>query len=139
LKEQSSVEKTVRNKGPVATSSSRQNLKESKSQSKVIKIETPEESRLATDAYTQIGLPSFYKLDKLSYNRSEIADILSNHFESVFVKESSGSLPVFETRTEVSFGIERVLNKINNGEIVKRLKILRRVNQWARPNPPDGS
>ena len=75
MKEQSSVEKTVRNKGPVATSSSRQNLKESKSQSKVIKIETPEESRLATDAYTQIGLPSFYKLDKLSYNRSEIADL----------------------------------------------------------------
>ena len=62
---------------------------------------------------------------RLTVNRSEIADILSNHFESVFVKESSDPLPVFEARTEVSFGIERVLIKINEGEIIKRLKNLK--------------
>jgi hypothetical protein len=71
----SPAEKTVRTTGPIATSSSRRNLKESKSQTKVIKIETPDESRLATEAYTQIGLPNFYKLDKLNYSRSEIADL----------------------------------------------------------------
>ena len=36
---------------------------------------------------------------RLTVNRSEIANILSNHFESVFVKESSDLLPVFEERT----------------------------------------
>ena len=50
--------------------------------------------------------------EKYTVDTSEIADILSNHFEPVFVMESS-SLPGFETRTQVCFGIERVLNKIN--------------------------
>ena len=50
---------------------------------------------------------------RLTVDRSEIADILSNQFESVFVKDSLEPLPDFERRTGVSFGIERVLNKIN--------------------------
>ena len=62
---------------------------------------------------------------RLSVDRSEIADILSNQFESVFVKESLEPLPDFERRTGVSFGIERVLNKINENEIVRRLKSLK--------------
>ena len=41
---------------------------------------------------------------RLTVDRSEIADILSNQFESVFVKESLDSLPEFERRTSVSFG-----------------------------------
>lgn len=39
------------------------------------KIETPEESKLATEAYTQLGIPHFYKLDKHTYNRGEVADL----------------------------------------------------------------
>ena len=62
---------------------------------------------------------------RLTVDRSEVADILSNQFESVFVKESLEPLPDFERRTGVSFGIERVLNKINENEIVRRLKRLK--------------
>ena len=62
---------------------------------------------------------------RLTVDRSEIADILSNQFESVFVKESLEPLPEFERRTSVSFGIERVLNKINENEIERRLKSLK--------------
>ena len=40
-----------------------------------MKIETPEESRMAVEAYTWLGLSNFYKLDKQSYSRSEIADL----------------------------------------------------------------
>ena len=35
------------------------------------------------------------------------------------------TLPEFEKRTNLSFGIERVLNKINEHEIEKRLKTLK--------------
>ena len=48
---------------------------------------------------------------RLTVNRSEKANSLNNHFESVFVKESSDPLPVFEARTEVSFGIERAIKR----------------------------
>ena len=37
--------------------------------------------------------------EELTVDRSEIADILNGHFESVFIKESRGSLPEFENRT----------------------------------------
>ena len=46
------------------------------------------------------------------------------HFESVFIKEPPGSLSDFENRTNVSFGIENVLFKINELEIEKRLNRL---------------
>ena len=46
------------------------------------------------------------------------------YFQSVFVKESMGTLPEFEKRTNISFGIERVLNKIDEHGIEKRLKTL---------------
>ena len=36
-----------------------------------------------------------------------------------------GPLPNFEKRTNLSYGIERVLNKINEYEIKKRLKTLK--------------
>ena len=62
---------------------------------------------------------------KLIVNRSHIADILSNHFESVFFKESMGPLLEFEKRTNLSFGNERLLIKINEYEIEKRLKTLK--------------
>ena len=61
--------------------------------------------------------------DRFTVYRSEKADILSNQFESVYVKESLEPLPEFE-RTSVSFGIERVLNKMNENEIERRLKSL---------------
>ena len=53
-------------------------------------------------------------------DRSDIADILNSQFESVFVQDSLGPLPEFEKRTNASFGIERVLNKINEHEIKKK-------------------
>ena len=59
---------------------------------------------------------------RIRVERSDIADILSNHFESVFVKESMCPLPEFEKRINLSFGIDSVLNKINEYEIKKRLK-----------------
>ena len=60
------------------------------------------------------------KRSRLSVNRSKIADILSNQFESVFVKESLEPLPEFKRITSVSFGIERVLNKIDENEIERK-------------------
>ena len=57
--------------------------------------------------------------------KSEIADILNNHFESMFIKEPRDPLPEFENRTNVKFGIERVLTKINKFEIGKSLKSLK--------------
>ena len=67
------------------------------------------------------------KIDEgmLIVDRSDIADILSNQFESVFVHESLVPLPEFEKRTIVSFEIERVLSKINEYEIEKSLKNLK--------------
>ena len=49
---------------------------------------------------------------RLTLDRSDIADILSNHVKFVLVKESMGTFPEFEKRTNLSFGIERELNKI---------------------------
>ena len=40
--------------------------------------------------------------------KSEIADILNNHFELMFTKE----FPEYDSRTNVNFGTERVLAKI---------------------------
>ena len=61
---------------------------------------------------------------ELTVDRSEIADTLNSHFESVFIREPPASLTEFENRTNVSFEIERVLTKINEFEIEKRLKSL---------------
>ena len=36
--------------------------------------------------------------DRLTVDRLDISDILSNNFESVFLKEYEGSLPVFEKK-----------------------------------------
>ena len=49
--------------------------------------------------------------------KTEIAYILNNHFESMFIKEHPDPLPEFENRTYVNFGTERVLAKINEFEI----------------------
>ena len=51
---------------------------------------------------------------------------------SLFVLECMGSLPEFEKRINLSFGIKRLLNKINEYELEKRLKTigtLRKVNR----------
>ena len=61
---------------------------------------------------------------ELTVDKLEMADILNRHFESVFINEPPGSLSVFENRTNVSFGIENVLSKINELEIEKRLNSL---------------
>ena len=61
----------------------------------------------------------------LTVNKSEIADILNNHFESMFIKEPPDPLTEFENRTNVNFGTERVLAKINELEIGKSLKNLK--------------
>jgi hypothetical protein len=62
---------------------------------------------------------------RLTVDKSEIADILNNHFESMFIKEPPDPLPEFENRTNVNFGTERVLAKINELEIGKILKSLK--------------
>ena len=62
---------------------------------------------------------------RLTVDRYEIANILSNQFEYVFVKESLEPLLEFERRTSVSFGIELFLNKINENEIERILKSLK--------------
>ena len=54
-------------------------------------------------------------------DKSEIADIFNNHFKSIFIKEPPDPLPEFENRTNVNFGTERVLAKINEFEIGKSL------------------
>ena len=59
---------------------------------------------------------------RLTVGKSEIADKLNNHFESMFIKEPPDPLPEFEKRTNVNFGTERVLAKINEFEIGKSLK-----------------
>ena len=124
--EVSSVEKTVRTKGPVATSSSRRNLKESKSQTKVIKIETPEESRLATEAFTQIGLPNFYKLDKLSYSRSEIADLgvklckKMQMYEQFLDYERVKNASIDKERTELKSEFERLTAELGSRDNQKQ-------------------
>ena len=41
---------------------------------------------------------------RLRVDRSDIANILSNHFESVFVKESMGTLPEFENEPILASG-----------------------------------
>ena len=62
--------------------------------------------------------------DWLTVAKSEIADMLNNHFDSMFIKESQNPLPEFEKKTNVKFGTERVLVKINEFEIGKSLKNL---------------
>ena len=49
----------------------------------------------------------------LKVEKSEIADMLNNHFESMYIKDPPDLLPNFENRTNVNFGKERVLVKIN--------------------------
>ena len=41
---------------------------------------------------------------RLLVDRSDIADILSNHFGSVFVKKSMGTLPEFEKKKIIASG-----------------------------------
>ena len=43
----------------------------------------------------------------LTVEKSEIADLLNNHFESMFIKEPRDPLPEIENRTNVKFGTER--------------------------------
>ena len=59
---------------------------------------------------------SFFKALKdeegrLTVEKSEIADILNNHLESIFIKEPSDPLSEFEKRISVNFGAERVLQR----------------------------
>ena len=42
---------------------------------------------------------------RLTVEKSEIADILNNHFESIIIKETPDLLPEFENRINVNFGI----------------------------------
>ena len=69
----------------------------------------------------------------LTVEKSEISDILNNHFESMFIKAPPDPLPEYQKRTNVNFGTERALAKINEFEIGKSLKILRKANRWVLP------
>ena len=62
---------------------------------------------------------------RLIEEKSEIADILNNRFESMFIKEPPDPLPEFENMINVNFGIERLLPKINEFEMGKSLKSLK--------------
>ena len=62
---------------------------------------------------------------RLTVKKSAIADILNNHFESMFIKKPPDPLPEFENKTYLNFGTERVLTKINEFEIGKSLKCLK--------------
>ena len=64
--------------------------------------------------------------------KSEIADILNNHYESMFIKEPPDPFPEFENRTNVNFETERVFAKINEFEIGKSLKSLKETNRWVQ-------
>ena len=54
---------------------------------------------------------------RLTVEKSEIADILNNHFVSMFIKETPDPIPEFENRTNVNFRREKELAKINEFEI----------------------
>ena len=58
------------------------------------------------------------EVDSHTVDKTDIDDFLSNNFESVFVKEPMGPLQL-EKRTDVSFGFERLLNKIHEYDIEK--------------------
>ena len=62
---------------------------------------------------------------RLTVEKSEIADILNNHFVSMFIKETPDPIPEFENRTNVNFRREKELAKINEFEKGISLKSLK--------------
>ena len=63
---------------------------------------------------------------ELTVDKREIAEMLKKQFSSIFDKEDVGTLPDFKIRTNSYLGPEKILEKINEEEIERRLKRLKK-------------